>query len=322
MLTNNGNVSLTLAVWLASDDYDLSYDPDVISATGIMKSIRSIVLSRRQYAAKKGASKDLLDVLASRLGTAVHTAVETAWLYKYQHAMEKLGYPQHVIDRIRINPEEPDPKNLNIYMEIRSSKKIEGMTISGKFDRVEEGRVKDVKTTKVYSWIKGSNNAKYALQGSIYRWLNQDIITDDHMDVEYMFTDWKGWEVSKDDYPPLPLMTKTLPLMSIKATEEYLRGRIRQLRIAEQLPQEELPLCTPEELWQNPSRWAFWGKATNKQATKVFDTHAEALDWQAAKGGIGLIKENQDEPTFCKYCDAREACTQAEGFIASGLLKL
>ena len=42
---NPSNVPLSLAVFLANDTYD--YEPGTISATGLMRPLRQIILSRR-----------------------------------------------------------------------------------------------------------------------------------------------------------------------------------------------------------------------------------------------------------------------------------
>jgi hypothetical protein len=122
--------------------------------------------------------------------------------------MTELGIPQHVIDKIRVNPDTPgDDPRFDVYLEQRSKKTVGKWTISGKFDFVHEGRVKDIKTTKTYNWIKGSNDEKYMIQGSIYRWLNPEIITDDFVDIMMIFTDWS---LSTKPWPTSPILRSQL----------------------------------------------------------------------------------------------------------------
>ena len=47
MYTNRGNISLPIAVWLASDDYDLHFNPKIVSVTELLQPLRSIILIRR-----------------------------------------------------------------------------------------------------------------------------------------------------------------------------------------------------------------------------------------------------------------------------------
>jgi hypothetical protein len=326
MFTNRGNISLAMQVWLASDDYDLVFDENTYSVTTLLQPARSVVLSRRLRFQNIKSEMDLAELVPARLGSAVHTAVEVAWLDNREKAMKKLGMPQHVIDSIYLNAErEEDPEGIYVYIEKRTTKEVlPGIFLSGKFDVVEQGKVQDVKTTKVYSWIKGSNNHRYMMQGSQYRLLNPEIITDDHMDVLYLFTDWNQHTAKRDkEYPPFRVMTKTLELMSIEDTETFVIDKIKLLESMKVLPQEALPKCTPKELWQDPPKYAYYRKTTNKNASKLFDTMAEAQAMYTSHGGTGgRIDFRPAEPTFCKYCDALPACTQAEEFIESGLLEL
>jgi len=325
MYTNNSNIPLPYAVWLASDQgYDRKFNPNVVSATEIIRPMRSIILSRELAAAESEAvTQDIAEKSAASLGTAVHTAVEVAWRMHYKLAMSNLGYPESIIDRIKINPENPDPKDLNMYFEKRSAKKLEGFIVSGKFDLVMENQVHDLKTTKAYTYMSGSSDKKYMQQGSIYRWLNPDIITSDLMIVDYYFTDWSpNPRISEDEkkkYPPNRMVGKSFEMMSVETTEYFVRGLLQEIKRLTGLPQEQLPRCTPTELWQNPSRWEYWSKAENKQCSKLLDTQAEAQALLAQKG-IGFIQERQFTPTFCNYCDAKSICTQAKEFITKGLL--
>lgn len=326
MYTNYSNISLALAVWLAADDgYDYVYHENSISATTLLKPVRSVVLSRRLLASQKEGSVDLSDLVASRLGTAVHTAVESAWLDHRERAFRNLGIPQHVMDRIHLNAEsEDDPEGIYIYMENRTQKEIDGWVISGKYDFVEQGRVKDIKTTKVYNWIHGGNDEKYRIQGSIYRWLNPEIITDDYMEVIFMFTDWSPLKAQIDKtYPQRRVESRILPLMSLEETEAFVRSQISKIAACIDKPQEQLPRCTPEELWMDPPTWAYYkDRSKMARATKLFDNATEANQRCAAEGGKGIVVKREAEPTFCKFCDARPACTQAEEYINAGILQV
>jgi len=325
MITNNGNVSLPMAVWLASDEYDLGPRQNVISATGALKPIKAIVLGQRIAAMNANADSDVLDQVPSSMGTAIHTAVERAWSEPYRtKALKALEYPQAVIDRIKVNPNTDlmDAADHNIFIEIRTEKALDGYIISGQFDFVEAGRVKDIKTTGTYNWIHGGNDNKYAMQGSIYRWLNPHMITDDHMDVEFVFTDWKPIAALADrDYPQQRVMTRTLPLKDIAWIHQWLQAKIRDVKKYLPLPEERIPNCSEEDLWQRPTTWAYYRKTTNKKATKVFDNSAEANTRMATDGGTGKVVVRPGEVKFCKYCNARPICKQAARYIAAGLIK-
>ena len=99
---NVGEVPLALAVFLASDFYDFSDDATEVSATALLKPIRQIILPSRVPAGE--GLVNLSDMMASRMGTAIHSGIEKAWTENHVNAMQALGLPKRVIDRIKINP--------------------------------------------------------------------------------------------------------------------------------------------------------------------------------------------------------------------------
>lgn len=322
-LTNNTGVSLPLAVWAAADDYDYDPDPLVLSATGIIKPMRAIVLDIRAPSHKE---VDVTDLVASSMGTALHNDIEHAWKYHYKAAMTKLGYPESVINKIIINPKNmPPPQDrIAIYMEQRSKKKLGKFTISGKFDLVMEGKLHDYKSTSVWGWIFGGNEEDYILQGSIYRWLNQDIILQDTLDIQYIFTDWSAMKAKQDSkYPQQRVATKSYNLMPIPEIEAWLTNRLQLIEAHLNAPLDDLPICTPKELWQKDPVYKYYKNPLNKKrATKNFDNMSDAITRQAADGHVGEIVTVPGEVKRCMYCSAMNSCTQAENFIATGALKI
>jgi hypothetical protein len=324
MYTNYSNVSLPLAVWLATDHYQTDTRPNAISATGLMRPTKSLVLSATLTPEEQVV--DVIDMVPSRLGTAFHDSVELAWQSQhYPLAMETLGIPEDVIRRVRINPSRPalpDNRYIDIWLEQRAEKKIAGWIVTGQFDLVYENGVQDYKSTKTYSWISRTNDEKYRIQGSIYRWLNQDIITKDYLVINFLFTDWSQLKAQADKaYPQLPVMTRKYPLMSIAETEAYILGRLNELTHLMGKPESELPDCTPEELWQKPSTWAYYkNPASTARATKVFDNPGEAQMRAIQDGSKGLVVHRPGEVKFCRYCPAVSICQQAEKYRSIGLL--
>jgi hypothetical protein len=278
--SNSTNIPLTYAVWLAAeDDYDLTNNDKVLSATQLLKPIRAIVLGRRYNLSIGG---DIAQLIESQAGTAIHSAVEKAWK-NYKQAMRDLDIPQSVIEETAINPQKGEEKKHNIYIEKRVFKDFNGFTIGGKFDFCIEGALRDLKNVQTYSWNKDTNEKAYILQASIYRWLNQDIVTEDYFYIDYRFTDWKPYMVNgKKPYPPAKILAKQYSLMSIGETENFIRNQTDQIKELANVDQENLPLCTPEELWMSPK-----GKARR-----------------------------------CGYCNVRSVCSQAHKMEINNELEL
>ena len=317
--TNNHNIPLPLAVFLATDHYD--YVPNVISATTLLKPVKQIILSKR--IAKEDTLIDVADLVSSRMGTAIHTAIEQAWLNPNK-ALAALGFSDKVIERIKVNPEHPDPKDINVYMEKRSNKTIAGVTVSGKFDFVAEGRVQDFKSTSVYTYMNQTNTDKYRLQGSIYRWLNPDIITRDTMTIHFIFTDWQKVESLKNElYPANRVHNQVIDLLSIDATDNWLRNKITQIKQYEHADEGDMPACTDEDLWRKPTVYKYY-KDPNKteRSTKNFASMSEAAAYMSDRGNVGMIKEVKGQVIACRYCPAFVICKQKDALIASGDLIL
>lgn len=319
---NTSSVPLSMAVFLASDSYD--HDEATISVTTLIKPLRQIILGAR--VPMEDASVDLVQMTASRMGTAIHDGIEHAWLTNYRKAMQALNYPDKVIDSILLNPEAADLYDgcIPIYMERRTKKQVGKHLVSGKFDFVGDGRVEDFKSTSVYSFISGSNDEKYIQQGSLYKWLNPDIITQDTMAIQFIFTDWSAARARNEtNYPPQRIHQRVLLLNSIAETEAFV---LRKLALVDQYwdsPEDTLPLCSDKDLWRSAPVFKYYkNPEKTARSTKNFDTIHDARLKLIEDGSIGMIKEVPGQVTACKYCSAFSICTQKDTLIANGDLIL
>jgi len=108
-----------------------------------------------------------------------------------------------------------------VYMEIRSYKQVGKYKISGKFDFVMNGHLEDFKSTGTFTFVNKTNNVKYPQQGSLYRWLNPDIITDDMMTICYFFTDWKAGLAYDSNYPQHKVLGVKFNLDTLDNTQAF-----------------------------------------------------------------------------------------------------
>lgn len=323
--SNVSSVPLSLGVFLASDGYDHNPDTSVISVTTLLKPLRQIILGSRVPAEE--ASVDLVQMMASRMGSAIHDGIERAWVHNYKSAMQSLGLPQRVIEKVRINPIGADRKLdgiIPIYLEQRAYKQVGKFNVSGKFDFVGDGRVEDFKTTSTYTAMHGTNDDKHAMQGSLYRWLNPDIITKDEMAIQFIFTDWSKAKAMQDPkYPQSRIQQRVHKLKSVQEMDAFVKRKLAQIEQHWDSPEEALPLCTDEDLWRSEPVFKYY-KNPDKTArsTKNFDTKQEAMVRMAEDGGKGIVLEKPGQVTACKYCNAFSLCTQKDALIAQGDLVL
>ena len=322
--SNTSAVPLSLAVFLATDNYDYNDDPDTISATALIKPVRQLVLASRVPATE--SIVDLSNMTASRMGTALHDAIERSWTGNYQSALTALGYPQKIIDRVSINPkpEELKPETIPVYLEQRAHKKVGKWTVSGKFDFVGEGRVEDFKSTSTYTVINNTNDEKYSWQGSIYRWLNPSLITKDEMAIQFIFTDWSAAKARSDPkYPKNRTQQRLIPLKSVNETDAFIRRKLSDIERYWDATEETLPLCTDVDLWRSAPEFKYYkNPSKTNRSTKNFDTYHEAHQRYMEDSRVGVIVEKPGQVTACKYCQAFSVCSQKDNLIANGDLVL
>lgn len=326
---NTKNTSLPVALWLATDNYDYQNDENVISVTTIIKPIKQIVLGMQAVGDGMELVAEISDLVASRMGTSFHDSIENAWTNNYENGLKALGYPDQVISRVRINPEEPEEDTIPIYMEQRVSKDVSPYKISGKYDMVMEGSVRDFKSTSTYTYEQGVNDEKYILQGSIYRWLNPEIITSDVMHIDFIFTDWsanKALSGAKNGYPTSRVLDYPLQLKSYEETDAYINHKVNEIIRLKDADQSEMPDCTSEELWQSETVFKYYKNPAHagvpgKRSTKNFTTATEANNRLIEDGCVGVVVEVKGEVKACKYCKAINICNQATELKARGLLK-
>lgn len=329
---NDSNIPLALAVWLAIDEYAHNPDPFTISATGLLKPVKQLVFN---FLAKSVADPEIIPQtltsrMPSRVGQAIHASLEQTWRHYYKRGMKALGYPDRVIDQIVINPTEATLiareaaglDTIPVYVEGRMERKVGKWTITGQYDLILDGRVTDLKTTKTYGYISGKNDEAYTMQGSIYRWLNPDKITDDQLAILYYFKDWSSMGVFQDpNYPKTEMLQKLFPLMSMAATERFITNKLGVLEASIGRPEEEIPSCTEEELWQEPTKYKYYSDPTKLiKATKNFDDIIDANNFLAEKKGKGVVIEVPGKAKACNYCEFSSICKQRAALYEAGRL--
>ena len=323
--SNVSSVPLSLGVFLATDSYDHNPDNNVISVTTLLKPLRQIILGNR--VPTKDASVDLVQMMASRMGSAIHDGIERSWVHNYKSAMQSLGLPQRVIEKVRINPMGAERKLegiIPIYLEQRAYKQVGKFNVSGKFDFVGDGRVEDFKTTSTYTAMHGTNDDKHAMQGSLYRWLNPDIITKDEMAIQFIFTDWSKAKAMQDSkYPQSRIQQRIHKLKPLNEIDAYVKSKLGQIDRYMAVEEPDLPHCTDEDLWRSEPVFKYYKNPDKtSRSTKNFDTKQEAMIRMAEDGGKGIVLEKPGQVTACKYCNAFSICSQKDTLIAQGDLVL
>lgn len=329
-ITNNSGISLPLAVWLLHDDYDYINDPDYISVTRLMRPLRQIVLPGRIPFEER--TSDVEDYIARALGNSIHNSIEYAWKNNLATKLRMLGYKDNLIEKIVINPDDDlirsDDSLIPVYIEQRAHREIDThfgvKRVGGKFDMVADGIPQDTKSTSAWAWAKGTRDDEHILQMSMYRWIDAtqplQKIHEDFCQVNYVFTDWqKSQARSNPAYPQKRVETKTLKLLSLKETEQFIEHKIHEVYTHWKTEEPKLPECTDEELWRSAPQFKYFAdpekaKIPGARSTKNFDTLHEANQFKTEKGK-GIVVTIPGEVKRCGYCDGFDLCTQKDRYL-------
>jgi len=323
-ITNNHGIDLPLAVWLLQDGYKSGAKDappgELLSVTTLMKPTRQLILQRKVDMTQE--TMDISEMVAARRGHAFHDSIERSWTEgDWQSAMRKLHYPQKIIDTIKINPKKEDlqPGDIPIYLEHRGFKTFEDIVVTGQLDFLIGKAYRDFKSTSTFAWTSGSKDGDYVLQGSLYRWLLPDMIQDDTMRIEFIFTDWLKYRAKADPkYPQAIVGHREYALMGLKETEDWLHFKLDNIRSNARKGQDKMVRCTDKELWRQADSYKYYSDpktaSSGGRCTKRFDSPTDAELHRQAKGKGVVIKE-AGEVKACLYCPAFTACEQRKEYF-------
>ena len=114
----------------------------------------------------------------------------------------------------------------------------------------------------------------------------------------------------KPDYPQLPVKRIVFSFneKDFAEIEAWLISRFAEIAEAEKLPDDELPLCTPEERFNSGDKYAVM-KGKNKRALRVLDSMEEAETWMEANGGTHIDIRPGEDKKCIDYCSVCEFCS-------------
>lgn len=193
-----------------------------------------------------------------------------------------------------------------------------GWVVSGAFDRLalladsdDTWLLQDYKTCSVWSVILGEK-PEWERQANLYALLlRRHSFPVAKAQIVAILRDWKKREAEqKPDYPQAPVVVLDIPLWPAAQQDAFLAERVRLHQQARE--GGELPLCTAEERWERPTKWAFL-KEGAKRATRLCDSQEEAE--ALLKPGY-IVQRRDGESLRCKsYCSALPFCGQGAGLV-------
>lgn len=325
-LTNTTGIHPIMAVWLAHKDYSAPVAEKTISVTTLLKPVRQIILASRVN--KEEAPTDIASLTKSQLGHAVHLALENAWKSNLLPiTLQNLGYPQNVIDKVRINPPTEDTSGIPIFFELRRERQLNGWTISGQFDIVYEGILNDLKSTGTYTYVKGIKVSDYEMQLGMYKWIDagqpNPIVHEYYGLIHFLFTDFSNAMKATPNYPPSQVYTQKINLPHENKIQSFISSKIDDLEFYWNAEEHEIPKCSEEDLWRGEPQWKYYKNPDKKtRSTKNFDNYQEAMQRFVEDGSVGEVVEVKGKVRACAYCPAFSVCTQKDEYLLDGSLEL
>ncbi len=222
-------------------------------------------------------------------------------------------------------------------VEEKIEQKFEGDLIVGIADlyKLASKEVKDWKVTSAWTPVFNPQGRKeWYWQGNLYKWLYEmQGFEVERVKFCMIYRDWSKQKLRTggDNYPRIPFgelsytvdgtKTQMRSLLGKDDLEEHLRGRMKLHKLAAELKDSDLPVCTPDEKWQNPKKYAVM-KGKNKQAMRggIRNTLEEARDWaneQIAKDQkladlLYIVERPQASMRCADYCPVRFICEYRE----------
>jgi hypothetical protein len=287
-ITNKTNLPKIIEEWAAADSYERGTAE--FTTTELIKPERVLALERKH---RNDIEVDVTDLTWRMSGQAKHII--------FQKIAEQ-------------NPE-------RYVAEQRYTMAVAGTTISGQLDLYdkEDQVLYDYKECKVWKQILGDAD-EWTQQANINAFLCFNI---GNFPVKRLiniaiFKDWSMRQAQRDSkYPQQPIKAWPLPLWDKQGTLQFIQQRIAKHQKAG--ANGALPLCTPEERWLRPSKWAVM-KQGRKTAVKLFDSHIEASAFieEASDGKVMSVEERPSEDTRCLfYCDVNKFCDHGRKVISN-----
>jgi hypothetical protein len=279
MITNNANLPESVVRAVSLDEYDYEAAGD-ISASALSKSPRQLWLERRH---KHEILEDAADLIWRMIGNIGHKIAERA------------AHP-------------------NSLVEERLSTTVLGWVLTGKCDLLYEQDgygIDDFKFTSV--WAVKDEKPEWTAQLNTYAWLAKQHGFDiKRLRIIAILRDWSKLKAAREqDYPPVGVVVREVPLWSEEKQRQYIWDRVAQHQDAANYEDDYMVYCTDEERWAKPDTWAVKKKGA-KRALRVTENEADAVFVASSRTDAVYIEHRPGNKTVrCDhYCDVKNFCSQ------------
>lgn len=260
--------------------------PQQYSVTTVLNPSRYVILSRRH---NSEVEQDVADMIWLLFGTAFHSILENS------RAEEEQLQEQYL------------KQDLGMF-----DKELEGYKLSGKADLLDTktNTMIDYKTTSVYKVMFGDYE-DWRKQLLMYAWLfrQQGYEVNKGQIVALMKDHSKSKAKFDRTYPQYPVKVIDFEFndQDFIDIEKEIIDKFKELKRCEQLKDNELPMCTMEERWNDGNKYAVKKKG-NKRAERVFDTKEQAEEYMKEKEGYEIEERLGEDRRCMEYCSSCIYC--------------
>jgi hypothetical protein len=295
-LTNELGLPAPIVNAIRGDDYSRG-DCD-FTVTELIKPVRIRSLSKKW---RDHLIEDVSDKIFSLFGRAMHKVLEQAADPRYC-MVEKRYYADFEFEDHELG------KNWN---EATGSLRVGGQfdILDYVFDK-ETNVLSDYKLTSRYSTGDGVKPEWEQQMNCNAFLLRKNGIPVDGLQIVAIFRDWSKMRAAqKNDYPQKQIQILPVEMWQDVKTEEFIRERIKAHVEGEENP----PVCSPEERWRKPDKWALMKKG-NKRAVKLYDeenhAHGMAAQDNQFHPGKFYVEPRPGEDVRCEfYCPVSAYCS-------------
>lgn len=278
-ITNTLNLPEAFLDAVVYDDYDPGESD--ITVTGLILPPQIAYLRRKHW---DEITEDVSERLFVLGGKAIH----------------------YVLEKARSN----DIREKRVYAE------IDGWKVGGQLDNLclWKGLLSDYKWTSVYA-VLGDVKPEWEQQLNIlcFLFVKNNYLNINRLEIVALLRDWsKARALQNKDWPQTATCRVPVKRWSVEEQLLFLHNRVELHQTAR--IEGLYPLCTDEERWASPQKWAVMKKG-NKRATKLCGSMEEAEEFIAGhKEEKKLsIEERPRQYRRCEdYCNALPWCVQAK----------
>ena len=276
---------------------EYQYKDKQYSVTTILKDVREILLTRRH---NDEIEQDVADMIWLIFGTAVHKVLEDS------------------------KEEDTEFKEEHFVEEVEN-----GYKLSGQADlyNAEEKMITDYKTCSVWKIIYNDWD-DYKKQLLMYAWAFRKMGFEvEKGQIVAVIKDHSKTKAKIDsNYPQYPVYKKVFEFTDkdFEEIEIFIKDKIKEISKYENVPDDKLPICSPENRFNEGNKYAV-KKKTNKRALKVYNNleeaekHLNQLEYKVMDKKTGEIEEirndyeieiREGEDKKCKdYCSCCNFCS-------------